>query len=155
DVHLRHVGRLGGEYAPLAAFRLLPLRAQADLVDVVERAEGDENDGQNRGRLPAHGWLLRRAAAKDGGDTAGEGDAGQDEQRQEADSALLVLVHEYRRLLHVLGADRDLVFLFGQPAHGVEEEVAVALDVQELVRGDVRRAVHDDARLLHRRDRGD
>jgi len=58
-------------------------------------------------------------------------------------------------LLHVLGPDRDLVFLFGEPAHGIEEEVAVALDVQELVGGDVRGAVHDNAGLLDRRDRGD
>src|SRR6266540_2463346 len=101
------------------------------------------------------GWLVRRAAADDGDDSAEEHERRQDHDRQEEDGLRLVRAHEDRGLLHVLGADRDLVFLLGQPAHGVEEEVAVALDVEELVRGNVGRAVHDHAGFVDRRDRRD
>src|SRR6266446_5279471 len=101
------------------------------------------------------GRLVRRAAADDGDDSADEHERRQDHDRQQEDGLRLVRAHEDRGLLHVLGANRDLVFLLGQPAHGVEEEVAVALDVEELVRGNVGRAVHDDAGFVDRRDRRD
>ena len=48
---------------------------------------------------------------------------------------------------------KTLVFLLGEPAHRVEEEIAVALQVDELVRHHGRRAVDDDARLVLRRHR--
>src|SRR3989442_8503690 len=101
------------------------------------------------------GWLVRRAAADDGDDSADEDGRRQDHDRQEEDGLRLVRAHEDRGLLHVLRADRDLVFLLGEPAHGVEEEVAVALDVEELVRGDAGGAVDDDTGLVERCDRRD
>src|SRR2546425_11064350 len=53
-------------------------------------------------------------------------------------------------------SDRNLILLLREPAHRVQEEVAVALEVQELVGREVRRAVDDDPRLVlpgHGRDR--
>ena len=57
ELDLDDVGRLDREDPPLAPFRLLALRAQPDLIDVIEGAERDQDDGQDRGRLPAHGRL--------------------------------------------------------------------------------------------------
>src|SRR5262249_35583707 len=54
ELYLGDVGRLDREDTALASFRLLALRPQPDLVDVVERAERDEDDGQDCGGLPAH-----------------------------------------------------------------------------------------------------
>src|SRR2546425_4391853 len=53
-------------------------------------------------------------------------------------------------------SDRNLILLLREPADRVQKEVAVALEVQELVGREVRRAVDDDPRLVlrgHGRDR--
>src|SRR3989442_12794953 len=54
-----------------------------------------------------------------------------------------------------MGPYSDLVLFLGEPAHGVEEEVAVALEVQILVRRDLRRPVDDKSSLILRGDRRD
>src|SRR5205807_7297834 len=98
--------------------------------------------------------LVRGAPADQRDDPAREHEARQDDERQDGHDATLLGAEEDRRLLRVLRPHRDLVLLLGEPAYGVEEEVAVALHVEELVAGEVRGAVHDDPRLVLGHDRG-
>src|SRR6266480_3391592 len=88
--------------------------------------------------------LLRVAAADDGDDAANEHEPRQDDDGQQEDGLRLVGVEENGRLPGLLRADRNLVLLLGEPAHRVEEEVPVALEVETLVGGERGRAEEEE-----------
>src|SRR3972149_6947829 len=86
DDHLFHVFLLDRPEAPFGLGRLLALRRQADLIDVVEDPEGDEEDREEQRGLPAHRRRLPRlAATNDGRDPAEHHGARQDHHRQPED----------------------------------------------------------------------
>src|SRR2546430_767451 len=156
ELPLRDVAGVPRPEAPLLRLDLRARGPAPDLVDVIEGAERQEDDGHDRGRLPAHRGGLLGAAADDGDDAAEEHEPGHHDDGEQEHELALVRVEEDGRLLRVLGADRNLILLLREPAHRVQEEVAVALEVQELVGREVRRAVDDDPRLVlpgHGRDR--
>src|SRR3954470_4198162 len=72
---------------------------------------------------------------------------GHDQDGQIEDAPLLVRRQRDAPIFGVLGADRDQVLLLREPVDGVQEEIAVALDAERAVAGEVRVAERDDARL--------
>src|SRR5690606_31643475 len=86
-----------------------------------------------------------------GAHARGEEQAGNDEQAQPADTGLLVGGHRDAAIVWRLRSDGDQVLLQRQPAHDVEEHVAVALEAEHPVRREVRVAEYRQPRLWLRR----
>src|SRR5581483_265643 len=84
-----------------------------------------------------------------------DGHAGGDhDQRQEHDAgeenpldALPQLLHVYRLVGRLFRADRDQVFVGTQPIHHVQEQVAIAVEAQEVVADPARAAHHYEPAL--------
>src|SRR5262245_34211474 len=94
--------------------------------------------------------LVRGAPADEDYDADDQYHSRKHHGRDPPDDLLLSRAEKNRIRAALLRPHRDLILLLGEPADGVEEEVAVALEVEELVRGKVRGAVDDEARLVLR-----
>src|SRR6516164_2820360 len=80
-------------------------------------------------------------------DTCAENRPRDDEQGDPRDIGLLRCGQRNAPVLGIPGADRDQILLLREPADGVHEQIAVALDAKRGIRGEIRVAEDDDSRL--------